>query len=273
MKNKRQKMVILLVMSVLVIMSCRLPFSTPDLPDVIEGSGTLSSENREAQDFNRVQLTGAGDVIITQGQVESVTVEADDNLLHYIETEVRAGTLFLGFTDEVAEKNIRPSQAIKFFVNLKEITSLEISGAGDAYSETLNTERLKVEVGGAGDIVIDQLITEQFDIEVNGASDIRVEQLSTQDVDGNINGSADINLSGDTYEQSIDIQGSGKYFAADLHSQQAKVAIQGIGDVTVWAVDLLDVHIPGTGTVRYYGDPITSFSNPGHGELEHLGEK
>ena len=98
-------------------------------------------------------------------------------------------------------------------------------------------------------------------------------RLSTQDVDGNINGSADINLSGDTYEQSIDIHGSGKYFAADLHSQQAKVAIQGIGDVTVWAVDLLDVHIPGTGTVSYYGDPIISFSNPGHGELELLGER
>lgn len=273
MNSKYQKRIIFLMIGALVIMSCRLPFSTPDLPDVIEGSGTLSSENREAQNFDRVHLTGAGDVIITQGQVESVTVEADDNLLPYIETDVRAGILILGFTNEVAEKNIRPRQGIKFYVNLKDIRDLEISGAGDFNSGSLNTERLKIEVGGAGDITIDQLITEQFDIEVHGSSDIRIEQLTTQDVDVNINGSADINLSGDTYEQSIDIQGSGKYFAADLHSQQAKVAIQGIGDVTVWAVDLLDVHIPGTGTVSYYSDPIISFSNPGHGELEHLGDK
>jgi hypothetical protein len=266
-------MVILFVTSALVIMSCRLPFSTPDLPDVIEGSGTSSSENREAQDFDRIHLIGAGDVIITQGQAESVTVEADDNLLPYIETEVRAGTLMLGFTDEVSEKNIRPSRPIKFYVNLKELTSLKISGAGDVYSETLNLERLKVEVDGAGDIVFDQLITEQFDIEVHGSSDIRVEQLSSQDVDVNINGSADINLSGDTYEQDIDIRGSGKYYAADLHSQNGSVTIQGIGDVTVWAVALLDVHTPGTGTVSYYGDPIISFSNPGHGELEEMGER
>jgi hypothetical protein len=273
MNSKHQKMVIFLMMGALVMLSCRLPFSAPDLPDVVEGSGTVISENRDVQDFDRIQLTGAGDVIITQGQVELVTVEADDNLLPYIEAEVRAGKLMLGFTDEVADKNIRPSRVIKFYVNLKDITALEITGAGDIYSESLNTERLKVEIGGAGDITFDQLSAEQFDIEVNGSSDIRVEQLSAQDVDVNINGSADINLSGDTYEQNISIDGSCNYFAADLHSQQGNVAIHGIGDVTVWAVDILDVHIPGTGTVSYYGDPIISFSDPGHGELEHLGEK
>lgn len=273
MNSKHQKMVIFLMMGALVIMSCRLPFSAPDLPDVIEGSGIVISEHREVQDFDRIQLTGAGDVIITQGQVELVTVEADDNLLPYIETEVRAGKLILGFTDEVAAKSIRPSQVIKFYVNLIDINGLEISGAGDIYSEFLNTERLKVEVGGASDIIIDQLITEQFDIEVNGSSDIQIEQLSAQDVDVNINGSADINLSGGTYEQNISIDGSCNYLAPDLHSQLGYVAIHGIGDVTVWAVDILDVHIPGTGTVSYYGDPVISFSDPGHGELVDLGDK
>jgi hypothetical protein len=255
------------------MLSCRLPFFAQDLPAVIEGSGNIRSEDREVQNFDRIQLTGAGDIIITQGQTELVIVEADDNLLSYIETEVRAGTLMLGFTDEVADKNIRPSQSIKFDVNLKDITSLEISGAGDVSSESLNTERLKVEVDGAGDIAVDQLTAKQFDIEVNGASDIQVEQITAQDVDVNINGSADIQLSGDTYEQNINIDGSGDYFAADLHSQLTDITIHGIGDVTVWTVDNLTVHIPGTGTVRYYGDPIISFSDPGHGELEQLGDK
>jgi len=273
MSSKHQKMVIFLMMGALVIMSCRFPFSAPELPALIEGSGTVISEHREVQDFDRIQLTGAGDVIITQGQVELVTVEADDNLLPYIETEVRAGKLILGFTDEVAAKSIRPSQVIKFYVNLIDINGLEISGAGDIHSESLNTERLKVEVGGASDIIIDQLITEQFDIVVNGSSDIQIERLSAQDVDLNINGSADINLSGDTYEQNISIAGSCNYLAPDLHSQLGDVAIHGIGDVTVWAVDHLTIHIPGTGTVSYYGDPVISFSDPGHGDLEHLGEK
>ena len=273
MNSKHQKMVIFLMLGALVMLSCSIPFLTPDFPDVIEGSGTVISEEREVQDFDRIQLTGAGDVIITQGQLELVTVEADDNLLPYIETEVRAGKLILGFTDEVAAKSIRPSQAIKFYVNLIDLNELEISGAGDIYSEILNTERLKIEVGGAGDIAIDHLLTEQFDIEVNGSSDIQVEQLSAQDVDVNINGSADIILSGDAYEQNISIDGSCNYLAPDLHSQLGYVAIHGIGDVTVWAVDILDVHIPGTGTVSYYGDPVISFSNPGHGELVDLGDK
>jgi hypothetical protein len=273
MNDKHQKLVIILIISALVMLSCRLPFFAPELPAVIEGSGDISSEDREVQDFDRIQLTGAGDITLAQGQTEVVIVEADDNLLPYVETEVRAGTLILGFTDEVADKNIRPSQPIKFYVNLIDINGLEISGAGDVYSESLDTERFKVEVDGAGDITFDRLTAEQFDIEVNGASDIHVEQLATQDVDVNINGSASIHLSGDTYEQNIYIDGSGDYLAADLHSQLADITIQGIGEATVWAVDNLTVHIPGTGTVRYYGEPIVSFSDPGNGELEQLGDK
>ena len=273
MNIKHQKMLITLIISAVVMLSCRLPFSAPELPAVIEGSGNISSEDREVQNFDRIQLTGAGDVIITQGQTELVIVEADDNLLPYIETEVRTGKLVLGFTDEVSDKNIRPSRAIKFYVNLIDITTLEISGAGDVSSDSLNTERLKVEVDGAGDVTFDRLTADQFDIEVDGASDVQVEQLSAQDVDVNINGSANIRLSGDTYEQNINIDGSGDYLADDLHSQLTDITIQGIGDITVWTVDNLAVHIPGTGTVRYYGDPVVRFSDPGNGELEQLGDK
>lgn len=271
--RKHQRLAVILLIGALVALSCRLPFLSAELPDVIQGSGNMFSEQRKVPDFNRIQLTGAGDITLTQGQTEVVIVEADDNLLPYIETEVRAGTLILGFTDEVSDKNIHPSQPVKFDVNLIEISTLEIYGAGDVYSESLNTERLKVEVDGSSDITFDQLTLEQFDIEVNGSSDIQVEQLTAQDVDVTINGSADINLSGITYEQNINIDGSCNYFAADLNSQLGNVAIYGQGEVTIWAVNILDVHIPGTGTVRYYGDPAVSFSDPGQGELEALGDK
>ena len=272
-KNHRQRIAVILMIGVLVTLSCRLPFFSAELPDMIEGSGNVISELREVQDFDRIQLTGAGDVFITQEGVELVTVEADDNLLPYIETEVRAGNLMLGYSDEVMDRSIRPSQTIKFIVSLKEINALEISGAGDVYSESLNTERLKVKVDGASDVTFEQLTLEQFDIEVNGSSDIQVEQLAAQEVDVHINGSAGIYLSGDTYEQNINIDGSSNYVATDLYSQQGNITIDGQGDVTIWAVSILDVHIPGTGTVRYYGDPVISFSDPGQGELEALGDK
>jgi autotransporter translocation and assembly factor TamB len=273
MNREHHNIAVILMIGALVMLSCRLPFFSAELPNVIEGSGIVISEQREVQDFDRIQLTGAGDVFITQEGVELVTVESDDNLLPYIETEVRAGTLMLGYTDEVIERSIRPSQTIKYFVSLKDINGLEISGSGDVYSESLNTERLTIQVDGSSDITFEQLTTNQFDIEVNGSSNIQVEQLTAQDVDVTINGSADINLSGLAYEQNINIDGSGNYVAADLNSQLGNVAIYGQGEVSIWAVDILDVHIPGSGTVSYYGDPVISFSNPGQGELDPLGDK
>jgi hypothetical protein len=93
MNREHHSIVVILTIGALVMLSCRLPFFAAELPNVIEGSGAVISEQREVQNFDRIQLTGAGDVFITQEGVELVIVEADDNLLPYIETEVRAGTL------------------------------------------------------------------------------------------------------------------------------------------------------------------------------------
>jgi len=53
--------------------------------------------------------------------------ETDDNLMQYIKTEVKNGTLILGFTDEVKNKSIRPSERIVFNQSLEEVASLDLT--------------------------------------------------------------------------------------------------------------------------------------------------
>ena len=49
--------------------------------DILDGSGDVISESREVSDFNRVVFGGVGELQLTQGDQESLTVTADDNLL------------------------------------------------------------------------------------------------------------------------------------------------------------------------------------------------
>ena len=48
--------------------------------------------------------------------------------------------------------NIRPTKPIKARITFKAISSLEVSGGGDTYSETpVNVEALDVNISGGGD--------------------------------------------------------------------------------------------------------------------------
>jgi hypothetical protein len=194
---------------------------------------------------------GFGRVIITQGDEESLTVETDDNLMQYIETEVRGGTLELGFTED--DILLRPSKSIIFRLSLIDLTALDSSGAGKFEIGELDADRLEVTLSGAGDIKIDSLTGTDLVVTVNGAGQVE--------------------LAGQVKTQEITLNGLGNYVAPDLESQTATVRVPGAGSVTVWVLDTLDVTISGAGGVEYYGSPHVTQDISGVGSVTSRGDK
>jgi hypothetical protein len=277
-----------------------LRFPPSDSPEVREerretiyGSGNVIAEERPVSGFDRVSLSGIGDVIITQGEEESLTVETDDNLMEYIETRVENGTLVLRFADEVDA--LRPSETILFHLTVKEIVGLSLGGIGDISAPTLDTDRLEIDLGGvgdvsigsfaaavtsleidlggAGDVVIDSLVAEEFSIRLGGDGDVDVGSLAAEESVVHINGAGDVKLAGQVVKQAIFLGGAGEHDAARLESQTTIVEAGGAGTVTVWATDSLDVNIGGPSTVAYYGDPTVTKSISRVGHLVHLGRR
>ncbi len=62
--------------------------------NAINGSGNIITQSIDVSNFDRVSLEGSGDVYIEQGQTESLTIEADDNIQPLLETKVRAASSF-----------------------------------------------------------------------------------------------------------------------------------------------------------------------------------
>jgi hypothetical protein len=218
---------------------------------VIRGSGDLVTESRSVSNFDRVSLSGSGEVIVTQSGEESLTVETDDNIIEYVTTEVRGGTLYLGF-DTTGPKSISPTR-LRFDLNVKELIGLKISGSGEITAASLDTDRLEVGVSGSGDVEIDS--------------------LTAQEVEVRISGSGNVELAGEATGQDITVSGSGKLRAGDLRSETVEVSISGSGDATVWAIESLDARISGSGSVEYYGSPTVDSSGSGSGKVRHLGGK
>jgi hypothetical protein len=213
------------------------------------GSGHVSLEDRPVSGFHRVTLTGVGQAFITQGEAESLTVEAGERLIPYIRAQVRDGTLTLGLEGEAQTRHVRPSE-INYVVTVKTLTTLWLSGIGDIYVAALDTERLEIRLGGAGDVRIGSLDAKELVVWLDGVGNVE--------------------LAGQVAKQRVAIGGSGTYRAGTLRSRAASLEIDGSGDATLWTEETLHVRIPGGGSVKYYGAPEVIQTITGVGKLTSL---
>lgn len=243
---KRQSLWLVLIVLIAASLACTIPFGIR----TIRGSGNVVTEERQVSGFERVALSGVGRVIISQGDDESLTIGTDDNLMQYIESNVRNGTLELGLARNTIPV---PSQSIIFRVSVDDLTGLTSSGAGSFEIEELDTDRLRVTLSGAGDIGIDSLSATNLAVTISGAGDVE--------------------LAGQVGTQEIEMSGLGRYSAPDLESQMASVRISGAGGAVIWVLDTLDVKISGAGNVEYYGNPAVTKDISGAGRLTSRGDK
>jgi hypothetical protein len=86
-----KKFPIILVVLLIPVMTLACVFS------LVSGSGVVISQSWEVEGFNRIEMSGIGTLYITQGEVESLKIEAEDNILPKIKSEVQNETLSIGF--------------------------------------------------------------------------------------------------------------------------------------------------------------------------------
>ncbi len=205
--------------------------------NVLTGSGTVRSESRPVSAFDEVELAGLGALTITQGQQESLTVEAEDNLLPTIRSDVRGRRLVIEL-DEGRTVNLRPTKPIRYTVTVRDLSAVKLSGAGTVAIPSLTTTRLDVRMSGAGDVSLDDLTASELALSLSGAGDATV--------------------SGTVTRQEVSMSGLGSYHAEHLESQEARVNKSGAGNATVRVSSTLNVKASGAGTVEYIGDPTVS---------------
>src|SRR5436309_12384988 len=85
---KRKTVVLLLLAGGLALAGCRLHRG-------IAGSGVRKTEKRDLKSFNAIDTSGAYEMDVTCQKPASFEIEADDNILPLIKTEVRDGILFV----------------------------------------------------------------------------------------------------------------------------------------------------------------------------------
>ncbi len=220
---------------------------------VVNGSGKSITQIRPVANFQKVALEGMGDISITQSGTESLTIEAEDNVMPLIKTEVKNGILTIRFDQKDWKDVIRPTKPIKFALGIKTLTGIELSGAGNIQAPGLKATA--------------------FAIKISGAGTVKVDKLETSELTTSITGLGNVELSGTITKQTVDLSGAGQYLAGNAAGKAAKITLSGGGNATVWATESLDVTINGAGQVSYFATPKITKSITGLGVLSPLGPK
>ena len=214
----------------------------------ITGNGNVIQQYRNHDSFSQVISEGSFDVFIDYDSVFEIIIEGEENLLPYIETEVRNSKLYI---EQRENRCFNTNHSIIIRITLPELTGVNLAGSGNIICDRVETEYLKIDLIGSGEI--------------------RANVLADY-IEANLIGSGDIEIDGQAYQTDLSIPGSGNIKALGLSQQECEAEIAGSGNIYVTVSDYLDVRILGSGNLYYQGDPELSIQIIGSGNVISLNE-
>jgi hypothetical protein len=215
----------------------------------VKGNGNLITQSKPVGDINGIELHTSFDVILNEGSPSNVKIEAEENLIQYIDLQVENGILNIRTQDNVW---LRTKKPVKIYVTAPAFNRIINTGSGDITSDTRisNDTKLFINGTGSGDIKLD---------------------VDAPEVDVNNTGSGNIKLAGETQKFSGDATGSGDIRAMDLMAEEASAKVTGSGNIDMYSSVKVNASITGSGDIRYKGEArVVSSSKTGSGDLRKV---
>lgn len=152
------------------------------------GSGNVASERRDVSEFSKIDVSHVFQVEVTAQGEYAVEVEADDNLLQFIKTEVRGDTLHIDL-----DQRVKPSNGMLIRISAPNIERLQASGASRVNVSNLKNSEIAVDTSGASKIKVAGE-TGNLIVDVSGASQLDLSGLSAATANIDASGASKVNV-------------------------------------------------------------------------------
>lgn len=228
------KSFLLAVLSIVMLQGC----------NVRSGSGNIEQQNRNVSSFNTVKASSGIKVFVKQGS-HKVRVEADDNILEDVVTEVSGGNLNIKFRNGVSIKNAD----VVVYVETPELTGVYASSGADVeVQETLHADKtLHFQASSSGSIIA---------------------MVDAPSVNLDASSSGDIDIKGRTRQMDAQASSSGSIKAAELLSESTRAQASSAGSIDVHASVSLNAQASSGASINYRGNPTVSKQESSGGSIE-----
>ena len=133
----------------------------------------MITETRDVRDFDEVVVQGRGELILEQGDVESVVIEADEAVMSHVKAAVEGRRLVLGL-EHWWDHLLLPTALLRFRVSAVMVKRVTISGSGTVRAEALRADDLSLEISGSGDMAFPQLTAGAVSLGISGGGKMTV---------------------------------------------------------------------------------------------------
>jgi len=208
----------------------------------LRGSGDMTSETRDVEGFTEIVLEGSGEVNIEMGDSESLTIEAEDNLMSHLTSEVESGRLVLGTSGSIVT-----TRGIVYTITATELEGITVSGSGDVEASDATAATFSTVISGSGTVDVANLTADRLEVAISG--------------------SGDVDVTGNSDELDVEIPGSGSFDGEGFESATGDVSISGSGAAVVNLTETLTANVSGSGSIEYLGNPAVSSTISGSGSI------
>ncbi|MEX0287975.1 MAG: head GIN domain-containing protein [Flavobacteriaceae bacterium] len=194
-----------------------------------KGNGVIAEDRREVtEEFTVVTASEGLDVYVTQADEFEITVEADENVIDLIGTDIRDGRLKVHTIENIGRATK------KVYVSLPEITALKSSSGADLIGKN------SIETG-------------KISLDASSGSDLQVE-LVADEVEASTSSGADIRVSGEANFLDADASSGSDIKARDLLVKKCVADASSGADISVNVSESLTANASSGADISYSGD-------------------
>ena len=212
----------------------------------IKGTGYLLVQARDAsKPFTKISVQQGITLYLKQGKEFGITIEADDNIISHVKTEIKNGQLNVFLDPNVI---IRSFTAMNVSVETPEITGLDVSSAARLIgSSPLRVDKLELSASGTAVVKL-EVEGKELDVEASNA--------------------AKLELKGAVDRLELEMSSSATLKAWDLRAADCEAEISNAAKAEVYVSGTLGVQLSSAGLLVYDGNPrITKQDVSGRGAL------
>lgn len=202
-----------------------------------KGNGNVIREQRLAEiDFDKISSSAGTDVYITQGTINEIIVETDENLLAYIETKISEGELSITTSQRMGRATKR-----KVYVTFKDVKAIRASSGSEINGQSI-------------------IKSEDLNLSASSGADMNVEVLC-RDLTVKVSSGSEIKLKGKASSFSGSASSGSEISGEKLQVLSAIAQASSGADIKITVKENLDAKASSGGSIRYMGEPQIVNSN------------
>ncbi|GGW30514.1 head GIN domain-containing protein [Arenibacter certesii] len=211
-----------------------------------KGNGNVQEDMRTVKgDFSAISASEGLNVYVTQGEDYDILVEADENIIELIATDLRSGVLRIHTVENIGRATK------KIYVTLPKITVLKTSSGADLIANSV-------------------IKSETIELNASSGSNLTIEDLNADKVSANTSSGANISIAGQSNTFNGNASSGSGIKAHNLTTAVCRANASSGANISINVTESLFAEASSGADIKYSGNPKVEGKKSSSGSVSQL---